>query len=146
MKFSIEFTQGKSGFEDILVGHIKIGEFCETFEASLSFWNQEDYWTQWQDALRRLIGGEETSCLITSMYNPKIANFIMLWPLYRKDAKIFVQNKLLFLNDIHEEFDFKNLYTYIPQHMTVNEDGHKISEWYTNLDAINIFLENHDIK
>ena len=116
MNFLIEFLEDAQGYEDLVQGQIKINEFCEVFEASLSFWDREDYVAQWNRGLSRLVLGRKTSCLITSMYDPKIANFIIVWTLYREGTKILVHNNLLFLEDIHGEFDPDNPYIHIPQY------------------------------
>jgi hypothetical protein len=78
MDFSINLTDKEfiDGNERFLVGDIHLGEFHETFMASLSYWTKSDYFKQWKIALIKICNGNDKSCLITSMFDPSIANFI----------------------------------------------------------------------
>lgn len=54
-------------------GLIVIDEFRESFEASLTYWSVHDYEVHWGEAIKRLLDGRSRSCLITSLYNPRLS-------------------------------------------------------------------------
>lgn len=143
MSFSIGFIDEQS-VEHRLQGRITIGNFSEQFEASLSFWCRDDYIKQWKNGLVRLADGEYQSCLITSMYDPSTANFIIRWNLYRDKCAVHVQNSLLILDDIQGALNPSDPYSHIPERRLKNEYGQKISEWSTTLDAIRLNLSKWD--
>ncbi len=128
--------------EKMAIGKILIGEFYENFHASLSYWDSDKYEFQWKQALTRIIEGASTTALITSMYDPQLANFIFWWVLYRDGEDIYIQNHVLFMDDIDGSFEEGCVYDYIPQREIVNEDGDRISEWVTELKAIKSFLNS----
>jgi hypothetical protein len=129
--------------EPVAYGEIQIGTFTERFLAPLSYWSTDAYARQWAEGLQRLVNQLSPSCLITSMYDPTYANFITLWNLYldERTPTVYVQNQILFFDQLHEAFALNRLYHYIPERMSMNEDGHPISEWRTTRDAINAFLK-----
>ncbi len=127
----------------VALGNLKIGDFKEDFHASLSHWNQGRYRSQWQEALERLVKGEERSALVTSMYDPETANFITWWPLYRDGDSVRVQNQVLLLDDLADSFDELNPYRSVGQRETRTEEGDPISEWTVNLPDIEEFLAAH---
>jgi hypothetical protein len=122
------------------VGEIIIGEYLERFEVSTSFWSVEDYQEHWKQAIRRVINGEDKSCLITSMYNPESANFIFWWPIYRVESEVFIQNQVLFLNDETIPFNPRDPYASVKDRETLTEDGLPISEWVVPLLDLQHFL------
>jgi hypothetical protein len=124
----------------VALGFLTIGQFHESFHASLSYWDRERYLLQWREALERLIEGEDRSALVTSMYDPGAAGYIFWWPLYAVGDSIHVQNHVLFLNDLVEPFDEAELYRFVRERETVSEDGQAISEWTVALSVIETFL------
>jgi hypothetical protein len=120
-------------------GQIRIGDFAELFEASLLYWSVEDYKKQWRQGLSRLLFEQKQSCLITSMYDPSDANFIFWWVLYPEGDTVYIQNHLLFLDQLDTAFSLSKLYDYIYPRETINEDGRKISEWSISTEAIRAF-------
>ena len=139
--FSIDFT----GFDEqdplVAIGLIKLGEHHECFESVLVFWGTDDYKGIWDAGLRRLLGGASTSCLATSVLEPSSANFVEVWPLYREDSKVYVQNCLLFLDQLSHEFDPAAPWESVYRRSVANEDGQRISEWQVGIDDIGEFLE-----
>ena len=101
MSFFIGFVNDEDAIYDdkerFLCGAILLGSIEERFLVPLSYWQPIDYEKHWRDALQRILAGEKTSCLITSMYDPSLANFIVWWPMYRVGELIFVQNQILSL-------------------------------------------------
>ncbi|MBE2197435.1 MAG: hypothetical protein IAE79_02420 [Anaerolinea sp.] len=141
MDFSIvflndpEIAQGSSK-----KGIITIGKFQEKFESFLGYWTQQDYEQSWINALTRIVTGETRSCLITSMIDPHIANFITWWPLYRIDQAVYIQNQLLFMENVSGKFDPYHPYKWIPDRKMFNETGIRISEWETTVRSLQEFL------
>jgi hypothetical protein len=129
-----------NGNRQVALGVITIGDFNERFEALLGFWGKDDYQAHWQDALGRILRREEISCLITSMADPKTANFITWWPLYREGSAVIVQNHIFFLKDAKGKFDSKNPYTFVQRYRSVNADGQPISQWITSVEDIQEFV------
>jgi hypothetical protein len=145
MAFSIRFLPDSS--QDIehgpieAAGEIVLGGFRELFLASLSFWTRVQYEAHWREALNRIVTKESPSCLITTMYDPVIANFIWWWPMYREAEEILVQNHLLLLTELKERFDPNNPYRFISEYGNRSEDGEPISEWKVSIGDISTFLE-----
>lgn len=75
------------------------------------------------------------------MYEPDNANFIFVWVLYFCGSKVFVQNKILFLDECNAFFAEK-INNFIEPRITHNEDGMKISEWSTDMESVIKFYES----
>lgn len=137
-EFFIELANENTFLEDELfaIGKIRIGSFSETFHVPLSYWTRDKYRSQWKAAIYKLIHGENKVALITSMYSPKNANFILWWKMYRIEENIHIQNQVLFMEDLDKEFDEENIYQFIPERRTLTEDGDSISEWIISLKDI----------
>lgn len=84
MNFLIKFLDKKIEREsDIFqTGKITINNYSEMFHASLSYWNKSNYIHQWKQGIQFIIDGIDKSCIVTSMFDPKNANYIFLWSLY----------------------------------------------------------------
>lgn len=139
--FSIAFT----GFDEedplVAIGKLRLGEDDEYFESVLGFWGAADYEQSWSDGLRRILAGKSTSCLATSVTNPSSANFVEVWPLYREGSDVYVQNSLIFLDQLSHEFDPDAPWESVAPRSVVDEDGQTISEWRVSLDDIREYLE-----
>ena len=61
--------------------------------------------------------------------------------MYCEGHDVFLQNHLLFLDQIDGVFDPSQPYAHIPSRETVSEDGEPISEWKITLDDLMLFLE-----
>jgi CdiI N-terminal domain len=139
--FSIGFTGFDKQDPLVAIGLIELGEHREHFESVLVFWGTDDYKRIWDAGLRRLLGGASTSCLATSVLEPSSANFVEVWPLYREESEVCVQNCLLFLDQLSHEFDPAAPWESVYPRSVVDEDGQRISEWRVSLDHIGEFLE-----
>ena len=113
----------------------------ESFEASLSYWSINLYKRQWNDAITKTVNGEKKTCLITSMYDPKQANFIVWWPIYCEGSNIYIQNSLFFFKNIKEPFDENNIYNYVPGYSIDSNSKYKVSEWKINIDSLIDYLK-----
>ncbi|WP_307663479.1 hypothetical protein [Streptomyces sp. V1I1] len=103
----------------------------------LSFWTVADYSRSWERALRELEASENsTSCLISSITDPETANFIFCWPIYREGEAVHVQNSIIFLDGLEEEFNPQEPWRYAEARSLVDEDGNQISEWSTTISEV----------
>jgi hypothetical protein len=145
MSFFIGFVQEESFVSEVeeasLCGAIMLGSTEERFSVPLCYWDAHDYEMHWNRALLRIVGAEEKSCLITAMYDPSIANFIVWWPLYRTGETIIVQNQILFLDRLTLPFDEDNPFRDIGDRRVKSTDGSPISEWAVELGEVQRFLE-----
>lgn len=82
----------------------------------------------------------EDTCLITSLYDPQKANFIVWWLLYNRKDEVIIRNHLLFLNTLSQSFTPDNPYPFIPQYEDESEEGDKISEWIVPIKDVEMFL------
>jgi hypothetical protein len=123
------------------LGRIVIGNFAETFRAPLGFWNESDYRRSWRQAFQVLNANPHTtSCLMTSMTDPDNSNFLVCWPMYREGEDVYIQNAILFLEEIKETFDPAAPWNCVGPRRGVDEDGNKISEWITSMDSLREFF------
>lgn len=138
--FQIGFTDEPSPHEDGAIGRIVIGDFDDAFEADLSYWSGADYRRSWSTAIEHLLGGADVSCLVTSLPEPSTANFVFTWPLYREGGTVYVQNKILFLEELGEPFQPEEPWLSIGPRNTTTEEGWEISQWETTLPDLRDYL------
>jgi hypothetical protein len=143
--FSIDFT----GFDEqdpmVAIGVIRLGEDRECFESVLGFWGLDDYKAIWAAGLWRLVAGASTSCLATSVTDPSCSNFVEVWPLYREESDVYVQNQLLFLDQLQHELNPIAPWESVSPRSVVDEDGQRISEWRVSINDIEEFLKASSI-
>src|SRR3712207_1134939 len=85
---------------------IEIGDFSETFPVDLSYWSAADYVSSWRAALAFLESARNsTSCLVSSITDPVQSNFFGCWPMYRVGEDVFVQNAVVFFDELDGPFD-----------------------------------------
>ncbi|MGA5035848.1 hypothetical protein ACPCA8_02175 [Streptomyces capoamus] len=122
------------------IGCITVGDFEENFLMDLTYWDVEQYQKSWARSLRVLERGDDvTSCLISSITDPADSNFIFCWPLYRSGEIVYIQNSIIFLEDLAEGFNPAEPWRFVEPRSTVDEEGNKISEWQTTISAIRRF-------
>jgi hypothetical protein len=122
-------------------GRIVIGKFVETFRVPLGFWGESDYLSSWRRAFEVLNADpHSTSCLMTSMTDPVNTNFLGCWPMYREDDDVHIQNAIIFIDEIGQDFDPTVPWNYVEPRRAVDEDGNKISEWITSMDSLREFF------
>lgn len=128
MVFSLKFTSELS--ETAALAEIEVDDLKELLEVPTTYWTKQDYINQWREAVGRIINAEsDKSILFVSMLDPKKANFLFTWPMYRYNDTVFIQNHLLFLKDLPEKFDEGDPYASIPIRETASDDNEPISEW-----------------
>lgn len=138
MAFKIHFVEDNSieGFvrDSSRVGEIVIDDFHELFITPTDYWNEAQYINHWKQAVKDVLASDlSTSALMVSMHNPESAEFITCWPLYRENDTVYIQNRLIFTEDIKETFNAENIQNYIGKREKFNEDGDEISEWSTQV-------------
>jgi hypothetical protein len=141
--FAIDFT-GDFDDEDpmVAIGQLLLGDDQEFFSSTLTFWGVADYRASWAAGLRRTLDGAAVSCLATSVTDPAVSNFVEVWPLYRAEEGdvVYVQNRLLFLDQLPGAFDPAAPWASVSPRTTVTEDGDQISEWHLSLAVLQEFL------
>jgi len=122
-------------------GRIIIDDFTETFRAPLGFWGESDYRRSWRQAFEVLNADPHaTSCLMTSMTDPVNTNFLTCWPMYREGEEVYIQNALIFLDEIEQDFDPAAPWDSVRPREAIDEDGNKISEWITSMSSLREFF------
>ena len=108
----------------------------------LGFWDKSDYRRSWRQAFEVLnANSHSTSCLMTSMTDPRNSNFLVCWPMYREGEDVYIQNKIIFLDEIEGDFDPATPWSYVGPRQGIDEDGNKISEWITSFDSLREFFD-----
>jgi hypothetical protein len=124
------------------VGRIVIGDFVETFRIPLGFWSESDYRRSWRQAFDALKGDPNSrSCLLVSMTDPESTNFLTCWPMYRDGDSVYIQNAIIFLDELESDFDIREPWASISPRCAIDEDGNKISEWVVSMDSVRDFFE-----
>ncbi|BFI71081.1 hypothetical protein [Yersinia pseudotuberculosis] len=127
--------------ELVQVAKIVIDDFWEPLQLPLSYWELKDYKRSWLASIEKGLHSKNHAALAVSMYDPEQTNFIFVWVMYFQDDIVFLQNKVLFLED-HPSFTIENINDFITSRVTHTEDGHKISEWRTDLNSIMTFYNS----
>jgi len=125
--------------EPAVKGVIEIGTFTEELLVSLAVWSPADYVRQWETGLKR-ISSADKSCLITSMRDLAVSDFINWWMLYRVGDDVVFQNQVLLATEVENSMIGDAIYGLIPVRETHTDDGQKISEWVVPLRDIDAFL------
>jgi hypothetical protein len=134
-------TEEESDDPAEVTGRIVVGDFTETFRVPLGFWNEFDYRRSWRQAFEVLNASpNSTSCLMTSMTDPGNSNFLACWPMYREGDYVYIQNAIIFLDEIEGAFDPEAPWNYVDSRQRIDEDGNKISEWTTSIDSLREFF------
>jgi len=120
---------------------IVIGDFKESMNIPLTYWNINDYKKSWLKSLDEGLTKKNHAALAVSMYEPELANFVFVWALYFKAEIVHVQNSIIFLEE-HKKFSPEKINEFIDERTTHDEDGMKISEWSTNLDSVLDFYKS----
>lgn len=80
------------------------------------------------------------------MYDPNTANYIFLWTLYVEKNIVYIQNQILFLQELNTPFDESCIYNFVSDRETMDEEGHQISEWAIQIDDLKKFLTDCEGK
>jgi CdiI N-terminal domain len=122
-------------------GQIRVGDFSETFVASLDSWNRDRYERHWKGAIAKIVDGSDRSALITSYVEPIHSTHLMWWPLYREKNSVYLQNPMLFYDQLKKPFSAEAPWDSVRERQTVSPEGKGISEWATDFDSLREFLQ-----
>jgi hypothetical protein len=145
MSFSIAFEQKSSfyPYEDPATaaasGVLTLGDASEYFTASLYQWSKEDYERQWHDAVKVLLDGKDKAALITEYLGPEISSHLVWWPMYLVGNRVFLQNHLLFYDQLPKPFSVKAAFSFLRNRRATNAEGEAISEWSVALTEVEVF-------
>ena len=127
--------------ERSIPGELTLGDHNERFRAPLVYWSASDYRNHWIKAAGRIVSGLE-SAFFVRVYDPLVANFLEWWPMYPEGQFVYVQNHLLFLDQLDGPLDILDPWRYIPPRSTKDEDGEKISEWVVSMKEMDDFYRH----
>ncbi len=134
-------SSGRNSDSTEATGRIVIGNFTETFRVPLGFWDVSDYRRSWRLAFEALnASSDSTSCLMTSMTDPGNSNYLVCWPMYRQGEDVYIQNAIIFLDEIEGSFAPAAPWSYVRSRHEIDEDGNRISEWKTSMDSLREFF------
>ena len=117
-------------------GQIALGSFVEEFDSPLGFWMDADYKRQWKEGTSRLLAGAAKSALVTAIYDPGNANFLMWWVMYRDDGEIVFRNHILLMEHLPRPLDLNDLYSFVPERDRNRDSEYPVSEWVVPLESI----------
>lgn len=151
MPFSIQFppdaTEETDENQRFMAGRKTLGDFREEFLAHLDYWTPKQYEAQWRDAVLGIVSGKSVDALITDMHDLRTAHHLVSWPMYREGDRVFVQNRLLFLNDLGRPQQLEDLIPRIGNRRTINDEGAQISEWDVGVSDLLAFLwQSHPVQ
>jgi len=122
--------------EAVVKGALHLSGCDEFFVLPLSYWTRNQYIENWKSSIAHGLGVGRNTAIITSMRNPKLSNFVSVWAFYHGGHEVYVQNRIIFFEDLGEDFNIEKLSGYIGIRRTHNEDGARISEWVVPLQGV----------
>ena len=128
----------------VAVGDLVLGEFTESFHASLLQWSKLDYEAQWRSAIRTLLEGSK-SALIVHYVSPEFADNFEWWPMYRAEHVVYIQNQLPWHNRLTQPFSLENMFSLVKDRVSINENGDHLSEWSVKLSDVEEFARKLSI-
>ena len=126
-------------------GVLVLGDASEQFIASLYQWSKEDYQRQWRPAVDVLLHGKDKAALITEYLGPEGSRHLVWWPMYLVGEKVFLQNHLLFYDQLPGPFSVKNAFSFLHNRRTTTGEGEPISEWSVGLSEMEAFARKADL-
>ena len=126
-------------------GLLMLGKTSEGFLANLGKWDKKAYESQWTRELNSLVEGSSKVSLVASFAEPQDAAYIEVWPCYRDEEWVWVQNRLLSYSSLPPEFNVLEVSRYLRDRRMVDEDGNRISEWRVALRDIETFLHRSGV-
>jgi hypothetical protein len=131
------FNNHSGAGELVSRGQISVDDFQETFLSSIESWSKLDYERQWVEGVRRVVDGEESSCLITYLNWPPLDDSrpsLNCYAIFRLDDVMAVQDHLILLDELDTPFDPVDPYSIMGSRDMHMERGKPIgSEWKTSL-------------
>ncbi|WP_140419990.1 hypothetical protein [Achromobacter denitrificans] len=122
--------------ETVLRGEVEIDGYKESFFAPVGYWSKDDYLRSWKQSLAEGLQNGRHSALLTSMRDPGVSNFLFYWVVFIEGEDAYIQNSVLFLDELSVPFVPDNVNIYIPERAEINEDGMIISQWKVGVSSI----------
>ncbi|WP_156124215.1 hypothetical protein [Achromobacter sp. RTa] len=137
MSFSISLKGEvlKEFDEAVLRGEVEIDGYKESFFAPVGYWSKDDYLRSWKQSLAEGLQNGRHSALLTSMWDPSVSNFLFYWVVFIEGGA-YIQNSVLFLDELSVPFVPDNVNIYIPERAEINADGMIISQWKVGVSSI----------
>jgi hypothetical protein len=144
MPFSIGFHEPPSyPYDDPATPQAKgiliLGEAKEYFGSSLYQWSKKEYESQWGHAIKTLLDGKDRAALITEYVRPEASTHLEWWPMYLIGNSVFIENQLLFYDQLAEPFSEQNAFSFLGERRTMNGEGKKISQWAVGMPDLEEF-------
>ena len=125
----------------VLQGEIKIGGYVENFFVPTEYWSRKEYLNSWKNSLRQGLREGSHAVLLTSMRDPQVSDFIFYWVVFIEGDQAYIQNRILFFEEISQPFDPEKINSYVSRRAEFNEDGIEISQWMVGVASIVDFLK-----
>ncbi len=120
-----------------------VNGFVEKTVLDLTTWRIEDYECQWREALVRIVQGVDSKVvLMTWASKPTLHRILRAWRLQREDVNVRLQERIYVPEDYEFDVDDQGVVIDHEDMQGLNEEGDRISEWRTTIDAIRDFLDN----
>jgi hypothetical protein len=139
-----ELIGGLDPGETAVYGRITIGDFSEELYVGLASWDREKYEHQWKVAIARIVAGAGRSALIVSYIELLFSHYVMLWPMYRDGETVYIQNRMLFFDQLSKPFSTDRPWDSLQERETISPEGERISEWVTDIDSLRAYLEKNE--
>jgi hypothetical protein len=143
MNFEIKLLKDSPRFiedqQQATWGLIRIGTFEERFLSYTEFWSERDYEHAWIVAIKMLLNGGAKSALVTDAHDPDKGGVSFIWPMYRVEEQVFIQNHMLLPETAPRPFMLEKIIEDIGPRETVDEEGERISEWQVYLQDLAAF-------
>lgn len=76
------------------------------------------------------------------MRDPSSCNFVFYWVVFLEGRTAYVQNGVIFLNELPGHFDPERVNSYVSDRAEVNEEGEAISQWKVDRTSIVNFFNS----
>ena len=135
MTFSIQLVPLELGPDYERLGVITIGDFTERFACRPVFVRSSlaQVERQWRTELKSLLAGEPAVVLA---HDPRFA-----WVFYRDGQVCHIQQRF-FLDGVPVGSNLHTDRDRVPPRCVVTDDGERVSEWSTSMEAIEQFLNS----
>ena len=148
MTFAINFTNEPDEFladdnTPSAIGEILLGDYRDTFAATLFEWSRPQYEASWRFELTRLLDGADRAVLLTQLLIPGKSGLPNWWALYRGERNEVVIQEHFGINEkLFIRFSPQNPSESLKDRRAFTDNGRPISEWTVKTEDIESFLNN----
>ena len=149
MAFAINFTNEPNellGDDNTpsAIGEILLGDYRDTFAATLFEWSRPQYEASWRFELKRLLDGADRAVLLTQLLIPGKNGLPNWWALYRGEQnEVVIQEHLGINAELFILFSPQNPSDSLKDREIATNDGQPISEWIVQTEDIEAFLNSN---